>query len=140
MGRCGFYGRPVPSDRAAPTSISALAAGRLNEIAGDQFCGAGFTGGTRAGITGEQTGLVGVARMEDDRHAQLHQQIGQRIDFAAGQMDIENRGIGPVLGNRERAFGQRRVRPLDKEPEILRNVRQVERDDEFVLHDKDARR
>ena len=42
------------------------------------------------------TAGVGVAGMKDDRHVHLREQIGERVDIAVGQMDIEDRDVGAV--------------------------------------------
>ena len=99
-----------------------LASGSLNEIACDQFGRAGFACGVRAGIARDQAMRIGVARMEDDRHLELHEQIGQRIDFAIGQLDIEDRDIGSLALDGLYTFCERGERAFDGKAEVLGHV------------------
>ena len=75
--------------------------------------------------------------MEDDRHLHLDQRMGDRVDGLLAQLHVEHRAVGAFALERFERAGDVFARSDDLVTGILQRVRDVERDDIFVLYDED---
>ena len=81
---------------------------------------------------------VAISAREHEGDAAGEQQIGDRIDLAATDGDVENGGVKlPFLGKLQRLF-QRRRRTDDFASAILDSIFDQKRDQHFVFNDEDS--
>lgn len=93
----------------------------------------------RTGIALEQILRRGMAGMEDDGHACLAEHIGKRENFARARHHVQHGKIGHGLIKRDQGMVPIRIRPLDLIATIAQRLRQIERDQKFVLDNENAR-
>ena len=79
-----------------------------------------------------------VARMEQDRDAARGQRVGQRIDVAVGQLDVEDGAIGMVAVELFERFAAVGVRPGEGIAFVADGFGKIVGDDELVFHYQDG--